>query len=76
MYLTHIILMGAFRLWPLDKPKWSFFVVGGQLNGTVEFLVRYVLSAFAQLFTFFFYKDDFIEDPGLARFRFILYWTV
>ena len=68
--------MLAFGLWPLDKPKWSFFVIGGQLNSTLEFLIRYVLSAFAQLFTFFFYKDDFIEDPTLARFRFIRYWTV
>ncbi len=74
--LVHTTLMLAFGLWPLDKPKWSFFVIGGQLNSTLEFLIRYVLSAFAQLFTFFFYKDDFIEDPTLARFRFIRYWTV
>ena len=73
---VHILLMKVLNLWPLDKPRWSPYVIGTKLSKIEEILIRFVLSAWAQLFTFFFYKDDFLENPELVRRRYIFYSAV
>ena len=49
---VHILLMKVLNLWPLDKPRWSPYVIGTKLSKIEEILIRFVLSAWAQLFTF------------------------
>lgn len=77
--LVHVAVMKTAALWPMHESLMNPFATADtQLSSIEKFFMRYVLPAVAQLFNFFFFKEDLLlpDSNDELKKRYFLYYKV